>query len=91
MLYGNLELFVFLDTCDLWVKDADGILHMLPKSAKIQEKMINRFRSLSHNAMLKGIPVTVLEIPAICIQEEWNKQDGHENPKVSQMMIYQLT
>ena len=25
--------------------------------------------------------MTVLEIPAICLQE-WNKQHGHENPKV---------
>ena len=79
-LYGNFELFVFLGTCDLSVKDADDILHPLPKSAKIAEKLLNKFRSLSHYALRKGIPVTILEIPAICLQE-WNKQHGHENPK----------
>ena len=79
--YGNIELFVFLGTCDFCAKDADGILHLLPKEAKIPEKLINKFRSFLHYASIKGVPVTFLEIPSICIQE-WNRNHGHEHPEI---------
>lgn len=78
--YGNFELFIFLGTCDLSVKDSDGIIHLLPKLAKIEEKLISKFRNFAHYARIKGFPVTFLEIPAICMQE-WNRQHGHENPE----------
>lgn len=78
--YGKFELFIFLGTCDFGRKDNDGIIHLLPKSARISDKILSNFRNFSHYARVKGFPVTFLEIPAICLQE-WNRRHGHENPQ----------
>lgn len=79
--YGRFELFIFLGTCDFCIKDRDNIIHLLPESAGIPDRIIRRFRDLSRIARLKEFPVTFFEIPAFCIQE-WNRRHGHESPEV---------
>ena len=79
--YGSFELFVFLGTCDFCTKDRDNIIHLLPKSAGIPDRIIRKFCDLLRIARLNEFPVTFLEIPAFCIQE-WNRRHGHESPEV---------
>ena len=79
--YGRFELFIFLGTCDFGAKDTDGIIHLLPKSARIPDKILSKFRSFSHYARIKGFPVACLEVPAIRLQE-WNHRHGHQNPQI---------
>ena len=76
--FGKFELFIFLGTCDLGLKNKQGLI-LRPRVSSVACRLIRTFREFAQSAKERGYSVTILEIPGFCIRE-YNKVHGHENP-----------
>lgn len=78
--FGKFELFVFLGTCDLGLKNSQGLI-LRPRVSSVICRLIRLFREFAELARKEGYSVTILEIPAFCIQE-YNRVHGHRTPAI---------
>ena len=78
--FGKFELFVLLGTCDLGLKNKQGLI-LRPRVSSVACRLIRKFREFANDANDRGYSVTLLEIPGFCIRE-YNRVHGHISPEL---------
>ena len=78
--FGKFELFILLGTCDLGLKNRQGLI-LRPRVSSVACRLIRTFREFANDANDRGYSVTLLEITGFCIRE-YNTAHGHKSPEL---------
>ena len=80
--YPNIVLYLWLGTCDLTVKQHDGLIELKSRDISSDNDLIKQFRDIY--TFLRGFPTVepvLLELPPYSIYE-YNKHKGREDKKI---------